>query len=152
MNTRTIGWGSPLALGALIVAGNVWMAVAYAHWLSGWHALAAPGIAEAGLPSGAVGFWAVFFGLLGLNNGLVLAAFARWVGAVHREQIAQAEVLAAMHWSAVITPARPALWADAPLPAPVARVRRLWAWHLPYVAGLLVALALPAALLDLVFM
>lgn len=151
MNTRTVGWGSPLALGALIVAGNVWMAVAYAHWLGGAHALAAPGTPGAGLAAGALSFWAVFFGLLGLNNGLVLAVFARWVTALRREQIAQAEVLAAMHWSAVITPPRPALWLDAPLPAPT-RVSRLWAWHLPYAAGLLVALALPAALIDLVFM
>jgi hypothetical protein len=45
MNTRAISWGSPLALGALIVAGNVWMAVAYAHWLAGW---AGPGDPAAG--------------------------------------------------------------------------------------------------------
>jgi hypothetical protein len=148
MNTRVVGWGSPLALGALIVAGNIWMAVAYAHWLAGWHALAAPG---GGLAAGPLGFWAIFFGLLGLNNGLVLAVFARWVVAVRREQVAEAEVLAALRWSAVITPARPALWLDAPLPT-AARPRRLWAGHLPYLAGLLVALALPAALIDLFLM
>lgn len=146
MSTRVVGWGSPLALGALIVAGNVWMAVAYAHWLVGWHTLTTPG----GLGSGPLGFWAVFFGLLGLNNGLVLAVFACWVAAVRREQVAEAEVLAAMRWSTVITPVRPALWLDALAPA-AAHPRRLWAWHLPYLAGLLVALALPAALLDLIF-
>jgi hypothetical protein len=143
MNTRAISWGSPLALGALIVAGNVWMAVAYADWLAGWAGLG-------GLSAGPLSYWAGLFGLLGLNNGLVLIVFAHWVTALRREQVAQAEVLAALRWSAVIIPPRPALWLDTPLPAPT-RPRR-WAWHLPYAAGVLVALALPAALLDLFLM
>jgi hypothetical protein len=149
MNTRAVGWGSPLALGALIVAGNIWMAVAYAQWLTARPGLAGAFVPGNGLEVGLPGFWAVFFGLLGLNNGLVLAVFARWVAAVRREQVAQAEILAAMRWSAVITAPRRDLWLDTPL-AVASRPRRSWAWHLPYVAGLLAALALPAALLDLI--
>ena len=100
-------------------------------------------------------FWAVFFGLLGLNNMLGLAAFGRWAGAAAREQTARAEIRAAMRW-----PSRDfRFWildfglapADTTLDNLKSKIQNLkfLTWHLPHAAGFVTALALPATLLGL---
>src|SRR5206468_5539514 len=105
MELHVVRWTLPLA--ALVVAANIWMALIYAHGLAAlglapgsFGAAGPPGPALGALPGGLglFGFWAIFFGLLGLNNMLGLAAFGRWAGAVAHEQNARAEIRAAIRW------------------------------------------------------
>ena len=159
MEVRAVRVTAPLGLAALVVLGNVWMAVIYAQglalaggtpMLAAWGA--APGVAAGSMGGvlGPFGFWGIFFGLLGANNALALLAFGRWITAVRREQQAQAEILAAMRWSAPLR-GHQRLWLDAPAPAARHPAYARLGWHLPYVAGLLMALLLPAAVASLVF-
>ena len=158
MEVRAMRVTAPLGLAALVVLGNVWMAIIYAQGLAlagGMPLLgvlgAAPGMAG-GLAGewGPLGFWGIFFGLLGANNALALLAFGRWIAAVRREQQAQAEILAAMHWPATLH-WRQHLWLDAPAPAARRPAYIRLGWHLPYAAGLLIALLVPAAAVSLIF-
>jgi hypothetical protein len=159
MEVRAIRMTAPLGLAALVVLGNIWMAVIYAQGLAlagGTPMLgtlgAAPGVAAGSLGGGwgPLGFWGVFFGLLGANNALALLAFGRWIAAVRIEQQAQAEIRAAMRWPAALC-WRQHLWLDAPAPAARRPATARLGWHLPYAAGLLMALLLPATVVSLLF-
>ena len=159
MEVRAVRVTMPLGLAALVVLGNVWMAVIYAQGLALAGGLpemgaigAAPAIAAGSLLGGLgpFGFWGVFFGLLGANNALTLLAFGRWIAAVRREQQEQAEILAAMRWPTTLR-WRQHLWLDAPPPAARRPAYVRLGWHLPYAAGLLMALLLPAAAVSLLF-
>jgi hypothetical protein len=159
MEVRVVRVTLPLAV--LVILGNVWMAVSYAQGLAaadGQMRLAATvPFAGAGMATvlgglGPLGFWAFFFGLLGVNNGLVLLAFSRWVGALRREQATQAEIRAAMRWADAPFRWQQQLWLDAPPPAALRRpAHATVGWHLPYLASFMLALLLPAALLSLCF-
>jgi len=147
METRVTRVTAPLALAALVVLGNVWMAVIYAQGLA--RVGSAPGPALGAW--GPFGFWGLFFGLLGLNNALALGAFGCWVAAVRREQQAQAEVLAALRWPLGLH-WQQHLWLDAPAPTVRHAAPARLGWHLPYAAGMILALLLPATLLSLFFL
>ena len=159
MEVRAVRVTAPLGLAALVVLGNIWMAVIYAQGLAlagGVPMLGAPlpgpGVVAGSLAGGwgPLGFWGAFFGLLGANNALALLAFSHWTAAVRREQQAQAEIQAAMRWSAPLR-WRQHLWLDTPAPAARRPATVRLGWHLPYAAGLLVALLLPATAVSLVF-
>lgn len=148
MEVRAMRVTAPLGLAALVVLGNVWMAVIYAQGLALAGGTPLLGVAPGG--AGPLGFWGVFFGLLGANNALALLVFGRWIAAVRHEQQAQAEILAAMHWPATLR-WRQHLWLDAPAPAARRPAYVRLGWHLPYAAGLVMALLLPAAAVSLIF-
>src|SRR5690348_10729233 len=73
MTTRLPHWTPPLGLAGLIIGGNIWMALIYAHSLLALGMLpgsAGVGAAGSGLAAllsgwGPLGFWGAFFGLLG---------------------------------------------------------------------------------------
>ena len=135
----------PAGLLALMIGSNVLLAAAAAR------IFAAVGAG----PAGGAGFWALYFGALGLANLPALAAFGRWAQAEGREQAARAEVLGAVRWAAHLDRWQPQLWPGVPAPLAAGApgldpldgpaLRR----QMPHAALFLAALLTPVALAGL---